>query len=404
MLLATGEWAWSGACRRPGMRHVAFGHVAFLRPGVQRTRSLESAVLDPVHAIEDFAASSRNSRSQLAVYLTHDDVERPENDHIVSQLVADGDLTQTGQIDKAGCANVVAVRVRRNVRDHINPISPFGPSMRAHASPLGGISTFGILARMSPSGMESSACCKMRVLCRISRMRTMYRRSSRRCSVAAPPNRIDRRSSAARLVARQSRPRWRAGLDVSPSMPEQPPVESCQRRLSDCGRPHWRSGWLRARRSSKGSYAQLVLSSAGLAVTSAMFLAVDLQTNVLCVSAIMLLRGIALALGLVSMQATAFATITPARMGRASSLFSTQRQVAASFGVAAMATVVSLTMSSTPMGRGDALALQAGVSAFHNATAAAALIAIVGLVFALRLRDDQARVAPSSALAAEVGA
>jgi len=95
-----------------------------------------------------------------------------------------------------------------------------------------------------------------------------------------------------------------------------------------------------------GARRTLVLSSAGLVVTSLLFLAVDLQTNVLWVSAIMLARGIALALGFVSMQATAFATITPERMGRASSLFSTQRQVAASFGVAALATVLSLTLSS----------------------------------------------------------
>jgi EmrB/QacA subfamily drug resistance transporter len=152
-----------------------------------------------------------------------------------------------------------------------------------------------------------------------------------------------------------------------------------------------------------GARRTLIISSAGLAVTSALFLAVDMRTSVLWVSGIMLLRGIALALGFVSMQATAFATITPDKMGRASSLFSTQRQVAASFGVAVLATIVSLTMSSAHVAYGDALALQTGLAAFHNAAIAAALLPLVGLVLALRLRDQQLRVSPASDLGAEVG-
>ena len=86
-----------------------------------------------------------------------------------------------------------------------------------------------------------------------------------------------------------------------------------------------------------GARRILIVGSAGLAVTSGMFLLVDLQTSVLWISGIMLLRGIALALAFVCVQATAFATIGPERIGRASSLFSTQRQVAASVGVAAAA-------------------------------------------------------------------
>ncbi len=58
-------------------------------------------------------------------------------------------------------------------------------------------------------------------------------------------------------------------------------------------------------------------------------------------------------------------------------------------------------MGSAPIGHSDPLALQTGLMAFHNAAAAAALIALVGVAFAVRLRDDQVHVAPSTDLTAE---
>ena len=69
-------------------------------------------------------------------------------------------------------------------------------------------------------------------------------------------------------------------------------------------------------------------------LSSAAFLWVDLNTSLWWIRGIMFLRGFGMSFALVSVQAATFATISPASMGRASSLFSTNRQVASALGVA----------------------------------------------------------------------
>ena len=55
----------------------------------------------------------------------------------------------------------------------------------------------------------------------------------------------------------------------------------------------------------------------------------------------MLLRGLCMGFAFVPMQAASYATIGPSQNGRASSLFTTQRQVGVSFGVAVLASVLA---------------------------------------------------------------
>ena len=85
----------------------------------------------------------------------------------------------------------------------------------------------------------------------------------------------------------------------------------------------------------------LAVGPGGVAMASALFLLVDLDTSVWWIHAIMFLRGLFFACSIISLQAASFATISPADTGRASSLFSTIRQVGAAFGVALLATVLS---------------------------------------------------------------
>jgi MFS family permease len=145
--------------------------------------------------------------------------------------------------------------------------------------------------------------------------------------------------------------------------------------------------------------ARRLMSTSALALggTSALFLLVNLETGIGWIALIGLLRGLALSLALISMQTAAFATVPPAKLGRATSMFSTQRQTAAAFGVASLATLLSVSLAasgSTPAKlaiasrTGDALALQSGLLAFHLAIAGATIVALLGVVFALQLRRD----------------
>ena len=154
-----------------------------------------------------------------------------------------------------------------------------------------------------------------------------------------------------------------------------------------------------------GARRLMSLSSAGLAVTSGLLLLIDLDTNLAWIGALALLRGLALSLAFISMQTAALAAVSPGKMGRATSLFSTQRQVAGSFGVAALATVFSLSLKANggspipllaAVQSGNGAVLAAGVVAFHVACGLAAIISAVGVLFALQLRPDvsQASMAP----------
>jgi MFS family permease len=90
------------------------------------------------------------------------------------------------------------------------------------------------------------------------------------------------------------------------------------------------------------------------------------------------------------MQAATYATIKPADNGRASSLFSTQRQMAVSIGVAILATVIAsyTTLVGPPPDPARA------VTGYRVAFLVAAGLAFVsGLLAAILIRDEDA--APS---------
>jgi MFS family permease len=124
-----------------------------------------------------------------------------------------------------------------------------------------------------------------------------------------------------------------------------------------------------------GPRLMLMFALMGITVTSALFLLVDLGTNLWWIRAIMFLRGVSMSFAIVASQAAAFASIRSEETGRASALFNTNRQVAASIGVAVLATVLGEHNS---------------VTAFHHAFAASILFGLVGIVFALGIHDEDA--------------
>ncbi len=134
-------------------------------------------------------------------------------------------------------------------------------------------------------------------------------------------------------------------------------------------------------------------------ISSLLLLLIDLNTSTFWIAAMLGVRGIAMAFTFVPLQAAAFATITPADTGRASSIFNTNRQVASSFGVAILATVL---ISQTNSRVHDAVAAAVGpvaqkaaaahatLLAFHDAFLASAILAGIAIVFTLLIRDEDA--------------
>jgi hypothetical protein len=94
---------------------------------------------------------------------------------------------------------------------------------------------------------------------------------------------------------------------------------------------------------------------------------------------------------LVASQTATFSTISSQETGRASSLFNTNRQVAASVGVAVLTTILTqATALYAASGAGTGASAQLQLLAFHDAFAASILFGVVGIFFALRIQDADA--------------
>lgn len=135
------------------------------------------------------------------------------------------------------------------------------------------------------------------------------------------------------------------------------------------------------------------------AITSGLFILVDLDTSLWLIEAILLARGAAMAFTFIPLQAASFATIQRDQVGQASSLFNTTRQVASAVGVAILATVLA-TSTKHHIGSlvaGGAAPQQAGIDGalqgFHDAFLASVIMAIVGLAFSLIINDKDAESA-----------
>src|SRR5579859_3090213 len=90
-----------------------------------------------------------------------------------------------------------------------------------------------------------------------------------------------------------------------------------------------------------GPRRMLAIGLTGLSLTSALFLLVGLDTSLWFIRGIMFLRGVSMSFALIASQTATFARIKPEETGRASALFNTNRQVAASVGVAVLTTVLT---------------------------------------------------------------
>jgi EmrB/QacA subfamily drug resistance transporter len=115
-----------------------------------------------------------------------------------------------------------------------------------------------------------------------------------------------------------------------------------------------------------------------MSVVTLMLAFVGLHTDLWWIRLIMFGRGICMAFAFVPLQAATYANITPEDTGRASALYTTQRQVAAALGVGLLLTVL--------LNGGQVAAL----SAYRAAFLGGAVMVMLAAVTALLIRDEDA--------------
>lgn len=118
-----------------------------------------------------------------------------------------------------------------------------------------------------------------------------------------------------------------------------------------------------------------------------------LHTSVWLLVALLATQGLAMGLLMTPVQTATFARISRASMGMASSMFNVSRQVATALGTAVVATVLTV-LTTRGMAAADPAApaqmAQAQMDAFHGAFLVSVVFAALGMVLALRVRDDDA--------------
>jgi EmrB/QacA subfamily drug resistance transporter len=138
--------------------------------------------------------------------------------------------------------------------------------------------------------------------------------------------------------------------------------------------------------SQFGPRRMMTIALVGLAAVMAGFTLVGFSTNLWVVRALMFALGLAISHVFVPSQAAAFASISQAATGRASTLFNTARQLGGALGVAILTTVIAA-VGVTHQVNGH---LAPNLAAFHWGFATAALIALVAATVAWQIDDRDA--------------
>ena len=120
-----------------------------------------------------------------------------------------------------------------------------------------------------------------------------------------------------------------------------------------------------------------------MAVATTLMTLVNQSTSLWWMRALMFLLGVSMAAVIVPVQAAAFATVTSAATGRASTMFNAGRQLGGAIGVAAFTTAI------VAVGAFHRVAghVAANLGAYHAAFLAAAAIALLALPVALTISD-----------------
>jgi predicted MFS family arabinose efflux permease len=140
-----------------------------------------------------------------------------------------------------------------------------------------------------------------------------------------------------------------------------------------------------------GPRKMLVMAYIGMAVFLVGFLFITVDTNPWTIRGLMFIRGMFLAFSFIPLQAASYARVSPEATGRASAIFSTQRQLGGAVGVAVLSTVLA---STVPQRFGLNVVPRDLVgkytTAFHWTFFAAVLMTIAAAVLATFIRDEDA--------------
>ncbi len=140
-----------------------------------------------------------------------------------------------------------------------------------------------------------------------------------------------------------------------------------------------------------GPRKMLFYAYIGMAAATAPFLLLTTETSAWTIRAIMFARGLFLAFSFIPLQAASYSRISMADTGRASAIFSTQRQLGAATGVALLSTVLVSTIPQ-PFGRTVVSPeLRDGfTTAFHWAFFAALVLTVAAGLLSLLIKDEDA--------------
>ncbi|HEU0073516.1 MAG TPA: MDR family MFS transporter [Dehalococcoidia bacterium] len=139
-----------------------------------------------------------------------------------------------------------------------------------------------------------------------------------------------------------------------------------------------------------GPRRMLMIAFAGNMVLTAGLALVDYNTSDWLIGGSMLIRGMFFGFLFIPLQAATFATISPEATGRASSLFSVTRQVAASLGVAILATALTNRLGVHEAVLADPATRDAALSAFQDTFLFAGALSVLGMLACLLIDDDRA--------------
>jgi sugar phosphate permease len=129
----------------------------------------------------------------------------------------------------------------------------------------------------------------------------------------------------------------------------------------------------------------------GASLVALAFIQLDIGTSLWWIRGLMFFRGGFMSFAFIPLQAATYANISGRDTGRASALYSTQRQVGGALGVAALATVwIGRTKALTAGLTSSPAIRSARVSGFHDAFIATAVLALIASVMALSIRDRDA--------------
>ncbi len=124
--------------------------------------------------------------------------------------------------------------------------------------------------------------------------------------------------------------------------------------------------------------------------TTVPLILMDLETDLWWVRGTMFARGVGFSMMLVPLQTAAFAQISMADTGRATAALNATRQVAQSFGVAIIATVLTSRLAHYGAALGPVDSVAGSVSAFSDGFVVTAIFIAGGVLFALLIRDREA--------------